>query len=222
MPMLRLLVVDDHAVFRAGLAMLLNAQPDLEVVGEAADGNQAIEKVREQKPDLVLMDLTMPSMDGIEATRRIKEVSPDTKILVLSMHEDEEYLLQVLKHGAAGYVAKKAADTELISAIHAVHRGEIFLHSSVTRAVLRGYLQDERDPAKKRATDGGTVSLSDREREVLRLIALGHTNQEIADMLLLSVKTVETHKARIKVKLGVERRSDLVRYAMKVNLIKPQ
>ena len=208
---IRLLIADDHAVLRAGLTTLLNAQPDIQVVAEAADGNETVAKTLEYAPDIVLMDITMPVITGSEATREIKKQMPETKVLVLTMHEDENYLYQMLNAGADSYVPKKAADTELLAAIRATYRGEHFIHSSMTDGLLsyaRGNTVDKTFDSHKKDL------LSQREKEVLRLLAMGYTNQQIADKLYLSVRTVETYKARLKEKLGAKGRADLVRYAM--------
>jgi len=208
---IKLLIADDHAVLRAGLTTLLNAQPDIQVVAQAADGKETVAKTLEYAPDIVLMDITMPGITGSEATREIKRQKPETKVLVLTMHEDENYLFQMLNAGADSYVPKKAADTELLAAIRATYRGEHFIHSSMTD----GLLSHARGNAVNQTFDSHKKDLlSQREKEVLRLLAMGHTNQQIADKLYLSVRTVETYKARLKEKLGAKGRADLVRYAM--------
>lgn len=215
---IRLFLADDHAVLRAGLRMLLDSQPDMCVVGEASDGEETVQACRDVQPDVVLMDISMPGINGIEATRALHRECPKARILVLTMHDDEAYLKQVLQAGGAGYVLKKAADTELLSAIRAVHRGEVFLYPSMAKVLVEELMQ-ARPALRPGGTHEATPNLSEREREVLRLIALGHTNQEIADTLYLSVKTVETHKARIMTKLGTRSRSELVRYAMQHGLV---
>ncbi len=216
MDKIKLLLADDHAVLRAGLKALFNAQPDMEVVAEAADGEEAVRKSQETAPDIVLMDITMPVMSGLKATQEIKSRNPAIKVLVLTMHEDESYLHQMLHAGADGYVPKKAADTELIAAIRATYRGEHFIHSSMTTGMVVELRHREMpSPAARRDEDG----LSEREREVLRFLAMGHTNQEIADMLYLSVKTVATYKARLKEKLQLQGRAELVRYAIQRGLL---
>lgn len=211
---IRLLVADDHAVLRAGLRVLLNAQPDMEVVGEAGDGQEAVCKARELKPDIVLLDITMPGKGGLEVIAEIIEENPGIKVLVLTMHDDESYLKKVLKSGASGYVLKKVADTELLSAIRSIARGEMFLDSSMARVLVSELFSKTSVTAENES-----VPLTEREKEVLRLIALGYTNQEIAAHLVLSIKTVETHKARIMDKLGLRKRSELVRYALKKGII---
>lgn len=217
MKKIRLLLADDHTVLRAGLRMLLNAQPDMEVVGEAVDGAEAVERALELKPDVVLMDITMGSMSGLAATREIKDRIPQTRVLVLTMHDDEEYLRQMLEAGATGYVLKRAADTELVVAIRAVQRGEVFLYPSFTRVLLGDLL-------RKRGIDSDSQQdsyelLSQRERQVLRLVALGYTSQQIADQLFLSVKTIETYRARLMEKLNLKGRAALVRYALRKGLL---
>ena len=215
MEKIRLLLADDHGVLRAGLKTLFSAQPDIEVVAEASDGDDAVRQSRETNPDIVLMDITMPGLNGLAATQKIKRQNPETKVLILTMHEDESYLHQAFRAGADGYVPKKAADTEVIAAIRATFRGEHFIHPSMTSSLVAGLRQREMPDTTTWQNDG----LSEREREVLRLLALGHTNQQIADTLYLSVKTVETYKSRLKEKLGCEGRAELVRYAIRMGLI---
>ncbi len=218
MSKMRLILVDDHAVLRAGLRMLLDSQPDMRVIGQAADGEEALRICRELRPDVVLMDISLPGLSGIEVTKALRRECPQIRILVLTMHDDEAYFKQVLQAGGSGYVLKRAADTELLSAIRAVHRGEVFLYPSMAKLLVEELLQ-AKPPAPVGGAREASTSLSGREKEVLRLIALGHTNQEIADALYLSVKTVETHKARIMTKLGTRSRSELVRYAMQHKLV---
>lgn len=213
---IKLLLADDHAVLRAGLKTLFNAQPDMEVVAEASDGREAVRKSLAVVPDIVLMDITMPGMGGLEATQEIKKQNPAIKVLVLTMHEDESYLHQMLHAGADGYLPKKAADTELADAIRATYRGEHFIHSSMT-AGLVDQLRDKEITGPQEAQKDSL--LSKREREVLRLLAMGYTNQQIADMIYLSIKTVETYKARLKDKLGLQGRAELVRYAIQTGLL---
>jgi two-component system response regulator NreC len=198
--------------------MLLSAQDDIEVVGEASDGRAAIERSVALKPDVVVMDITMKGMSGLEATQEITRRLGHTKVLVLTMHENEEYLRQMIEAGATGYVLKQAVDTELVVAIRAVHRGEVFLYSSFSR-VLLGELAQRDDKESVISQRDSYERLSQREREVLRLVALGHTNQEIADQLYLSVKTVETYRARVMDKLNLRSRSALVRYALQRGLL---
>lgn len=218
MEKIRLLVVDDHPVVRAGLRTLLGAQADMEVVGEADDGAMAIAYAQRLKPDVVVMDIAMEGMNGLVATREIRKRLPQTKVLVLTMHENEEYLRQMLEAGATGYVLKQAVDTELAVAIRAVQRGEVYLYSSFTRVLLADLVQKEEEEEESAEQDSYDL-LSPREREVLRMVALGYTNQQIADQLYLSVKTVETYRARLMEKLELRSRSALVRYALRRGLL---
>lgn len=213
---IKVLLVDDHAVLRAGLKALLNAQPDIEVVGEAADGEEAIYQGARLCPDVVVMDITMPRRGGLEATQDLKRRNPKIKVLVLTMHEDEAYLRQMLRAGADSYVPKKAADTELLESIRATYRGEHFIHSSMTAGLVAEVRADVPDGGEEKHDSSG---LSERETEVLCLLAVGHTNQEIADRLYLSIKTVETYKSRLKEKLGIKGRAQLVRYAVNMGLL---
>ena len=201
MPKIRVLIADDHAVLRSGLKVLLQTQAGIEVVGEAADGHEAINKTAELRPDVLLLDITMPGLGGLEALKTIKETVPATVILVLTMHEDEGYLLQALKMGASGYIPKKAADNELINAIRMVHRGEVFIYPSLTRVLVEEMFHG--GAGEKQIVAAEHLRLSQREREVLTLVAQGYTNQQIADRLYLSVKTVETYKARVMEKLNL-------------------
>lgn len=210
---IRILLADDHAVLRAGLRALLAAQDDLEVVGEASDGAEAIRLCQALRPDVVVMDIGMPGVSGIDATARIKRDLPGTKVLILSMHDDRGYLRQVLRVGASGYVLKKAADTELLAAIRAAARGEVFLDPTLAKALVDEVMEPK-------AAGGEAPALSDREREVLRLLAHGHTNQQVADRLCISVKSVETYKARLMEKLGLKGRAELVRHALQHGLLK--
>jgi DNA-binding NarL/FixJ family response regulator len=217
MDKIRLLLADDHAVLRSGLRMLLDAQPDMEVVGEAADGGEAVRTALESRPDVVLMDVAMTGESGLEATRRIKQRAPEIRILVLSMYDDESYLRRALEAGASGYALKRAADTDLLSAIRAVARDEMYLHPALTRVLVGDLLR--RDLSAPQSAGRDAPHLSERELEVLRLVALGHTNQEIADALYLSVKTVESYKGRLMEKLGLRGRAALVRYAVEAGLL---
>lgn len=216
MKKIRALLADDHAVLRAGLRLLLDAQADMEVVGEASTGDQAVAQAKKLAPDVVLLDITMSGPDGLDAVRRIKEDNPEVKVLALTMHDDESYLRQVLGGGGSGYVLKRVADTELLSAIRAVHRGGTYLHPAHAHLLLKGTGEDE-EP--QNAKTGGTDILSDREQQVLKLVALGYTNRQIANKLFLSVKTVESYRARMQNKLGIKGRAELVRYALRVGLL---
>lgn len=205
----RVLLADDHAILRAGLAMLVRVQPDLEVVGEAADGVEALEKIRKVHPDIVILDLTMPRMNGFDTLREIVRDVPHVKVLVLTMHDDPAYGRSLLAAGALGYVTKKAADRELLTAIRAVREGRQFVDLTQAEAMLP---RAARLPAPREL-------LSQREEQVLSLVARGFTHQETADHLALSIKTVETYLSRLTTKLGVRRRADLVRYAMETGIL---
>jgi two-component system response regulator NreC len=209
---IRILLADDHTVLRAGLRALLAAEADLEVVGEASEGGEAIRLTATLRPDVVVMDIGMPGIGGIDATARIKRDLPAVKVLILSMHDDRGYLRQVLRAGASGYVLKRAADTDLLAAIRAAARGDVFLDPALAKSLVEEVIAPA--PAQ------GEPALSDREREVLRLIAHGHTNQQVADRLCISVKSVETYKARLMEKLGLKGRAELVRYALQHGLLK--
>jgi two-component system response regulator NreC len=217
MQKIRLLIVDDHPVVRAGLRTFLAAQTDMEVVGEAVDGAAGVQAAEMLKPDVVIMDITMGGMDGLAATRLIRDRVPSSKVLVLTMHDSEEYLRRMLEIGATGYVLKKAANTELAVAIRAVYRGEIFVYPSFTRVLLGGTLASQEAPNAGGSSTAET--LSQREGQVLRLLALGYTNRQIAERLYLSTRTVETYRARIMEKLNLKTRVALVRYAMEKGLL---
>jgi two-component system response regulator NreC len=216
MDKIRVLLADDHAVLRAGLRLLLNSQDDMEVVGEAATGAQAVAQARQLHPDIVLLDITMSGADGLEAVRDIKEDNPNTKVLALTMHDDESYLRHVLEAGGSGYVLKRSADTELLSAIRAVSQGGTFLHREHAKALLEPTVEAEE--SEEKGTDSYDL-LSDREQQVLKLLALGHTNKQTAEKLFISVKTVETYRARVREKLGLRGRAALVRYALQRGLL---
>lgn len=214
MEKIRLLLVDDHDIVRAGLRMLFRAEPDIDIVGEASDAHEALEAVDELKPDVVLMDVAMPGMSGIEATRRIKDTHPDTAVLALTMHEDEQYFFEMLNAGASGYVPKRAAPDDLVSAIHVVSQGDVFIYPSLAKLLVKDFLQ--------RAESGSasqTEELTPREREVLTYIAEGLTNREIAHELIISVKTVDRHRENIMRKLNLHNRVELVKYAIEKGLI---
>ncbi len=209
----RILIADDHGVLRAGLRALLNAEPDVEVVGEAADGHETLRLVRDLEPDVVLLDLSMPGPGGIEVTRQVKRVLPDTRVLILTVHEDESLLREAIQAGAAGYIIKRAVESELINAIRAVWRGDVYIHPAMTRVLLK-------DVAPARAPDEPPAEpLTPRESEVLQLIAQGYTNRQIAEKLTISVRTVETHRANLMDKLGLRSRVELVRYAREHGLL---
>jgi two-component system response regulator NreC len=213
---IRIFLADDHAVLRAGLKSLLNSEPDMEVVGEAGDGETCVQEAAQIQPDVILLDLNMPHCNGLEALVELRRQAPGSRVLVLTMHDDAGYLRQVLASGGAGYVLKQAADTELLSAIRTVYNGGVFLHPSHTKILFEDALPA---PSPTPPTDAPLARLSDRELEVLRLIVFGHTNKEIADTLYLSVKSVETYKARLMEKLGLNSRAALVRFALEHGLL---
>jgi len=214
-PKIRVLIADDHAVLRTGLRMLLDAQSDMHVVGEAADGAEAVNRAAELHPDVVLLDLSMPGPPGTAVIERLVRLSPSPRVLVMTMHDDPAYLGAALHAGASGYVVKKAADVELLTAIRVVHRGGTFVN--LTRPGEEGAADQSHPP---RATaPRPAVPLSRREVDVLRLLAQGHTNQEAARQLTLSVKTVETHRKRLTDKLGLKSRAELYRFAVEARLL---
>jgi DNA-binding NarL/FixJ family response regulator len=205
--MMRIVLAEDHKTVREGIKMLVNAQNDMEVVGEAGDGAAAIKSVRDKHPDVIVMDISMPEMNGLKATRKLKAEFPDVKILTLTRHSDDSFLEQLIGAGASGYILKQSAPAELINAIRTVGGGNAYLDSSLTEKVMGGFLS--------RSLRGDRRSeVSDREMEVLRLIALGYSNKEIGTRLELSVKTVEAHKANAMRKLNMRGRIDIVRYAI--------
>jgi DNA-binding NarL/FixJ family response regulator len=206
----RILLADDHAVVRKGFRLILETQPDMEVVGEASNGRDAVALAEQFKPDIVVMDVSMPELSGIEATRRVMDVSPRTRVLALSMHKDSVYVREILRAGAKGYLLKDAADGDLLSAVRAVARGEGYLSPAVSEAVLSDYRRHVTNPVDL---------LTSREREVLQMIAEGKTNKDIANSLKLSVYTVEAHRGRIMEKLNLHNTGDIVRFALRNGLI---
>ncbi len=206
---LRIFLADDHAVVREGLKSLVNAQPDMEVVGEAGDGRLTWKRAKQLQPDVVVMDISMPELNGVQATERLKEDCPEVRVLALTVHEDASYLRQLLQAGASGYVLKRGAAEELIHAIRIVAAGGVYLDPSLAGRVVSRYIG-------RQAPDGSSQrgDLSERETEVLRLIAMGYSNKEIAAQLGISVRTVETYKTRLMVKLDLRSRADIVRYAL--------
>ena len=208
---MRLLVADDHGIMRGGLRLLLDRQPDMEVVAEAADGIEAVELALRVRPDLCILDVAMPRMTGLQATVEIRAQAPEIAVLVLSMHDDERYLFEALQAGAAGYVLKREADQALVEAVRAVSRGEPFMTNAAERSLIREWMDDD--------SSGPVEPLTLREREVLKLIAEAHTNRAIGELLHLSEKTVESHRANLLRKLGMRDRVELVRYAIRRGLI---
>ena len=208
---IRVVLVDDHAILRSGLRRVLDAEPDIEVVGEAESAERAVFEAIANKPDVVVMDLVMPGKSGIEGMPAVLQAVPDVKVLVLSMQDDPRYVREAFEVGAAGYVLKEAADTEVVGALRAVAAGERYVHPTLGARLVAA----EAEERKRAEAD----PLSEREREVLRLLALGHTNQEIAKMLYISVRTAETHRAHIMQKLRLSSRAELVRYALENGLI---
>jgi two-component system response regulator NreC len=207
------MIVDDHAIVRAGLRALLFEEAAFDLVGEAAGGYEALELVEKTKPDVLILDLSMPDLDGISVTRKIKPNFPDLKILILTLHEDEALLKEAIKAGAAGYILKRAAEAELISAIRTILRGDLYVDPSM----VRGLLEESRQVQVKQSDQ--TESLTPRETEILRLIVEGYTNRQIGQELNISIRTVEGHRANISDKLGLHSRVELVRYARKTGLI---
>lgn len=214
MSKIRLILVDDHAVVRSGIRMLLEAQADIEIVGEADSGKKAIKLVAEHRPDVVLMDVQMPDMNGIEATEKIKELNEETAVLALTMYENDQYFFEMLKAGASGYVPKRAAPDELVNAIRTVQRGNVYLYPTMATLLVQNYLGEGESEE-----DDSLDALTPREKEVLVLIAEGLTNPEIADKLVISVKTVDRHRENIMGKLNMHSRIDLVKYAIRKGLI---
>ncbi len=210
---MRVLIADDHGIVRSGIRLLLERQVDVEVVAEAGDGVEAFERSLAERPDLCILDVAMPRMTGLQAAREIKKHLPDTHVLMLSMHDDERYLFEALKAGASGYVLKREADQDLVAAIRAVDRGDPFLTNAAERSLVRAWMNDE--------STGPREPLTPREEEVVKLIAEAHTNAQIAQVLHLSEKTVESHRGNVLRKLGMRDRVELVRYAIRRGLVEP-
>ena len=209
---MKVLIADDHGIVRSGLRMLLERQMDIEVIGEAADGAQARDMAIRERPDLAILDVKMPKLTGLQATREIRAQAPDVAVLILSMYDDERYLFEALKAGASGYVLKAQADSDLLDAVRAVERGEPFLTPEAQRALIKDVLGE---------SSSRDEELTPREQEVVKLVAEAHTNREIAEVLHLSEKTVESHRARVLQKLGMRDRVELVRYAIRRGLVEP-
>jgi len=211
---IRVLVVDDHTIVRDGICALLALAGDIEVVGEAANGSEALKMVKELEPDVVLMDITMPIMDGLEATRRIHKEFPRIRVLALTQYDDKEYVFPVIEAGASGFISKVAASLELTSGIRSIYQGDSYLSPSVARLLIEDYQRGEgrviREPYEQ---------LTDRERDVLKLVAEGHTTKEVADILVVSPRTVEGHKTNFMAKLGIHNRTELIKYALRKGII---
>lgn len=212
---IRVVLADDHRMMREGIRALLEREDDIEVVGEAADGREAVSLATQLRPDVVVMDVSMPLLNGIEATRQIRRNCPHTRVLTLTVHENEDYVAQLLVAGASGYIIKRAGGDELVNAIRAVHRGEVFLHPSIAQVVIQDYVRRLQAGKGLSAQD----VLTDREREILQLIAEGYTNREIADLLHLSIKTVQNHRSNIMHKLDLHDRGELIKYAIQQGII---
>ena len=218
MDTIRVMIADDHAILRAGLRSLLALQEDMELIAEAIDGQDAVSKAEQNKPDVLLMDITMPGMNGIEALKHVRKVSPESRVLILTMHDDHAYLRSVLAAGGSGYLVKRAADTELLAAIRTVHQGRSYIDVGLDNNQLQAVLDNE----KQETTDAGGRSLdtlSERERQVLELVALGYTHKEVGEELSVSVKTVETYRSRLSEKLGLRSRAELVKFALDRGLL---
>ncbi|CUU58351.1 DNA-binding response regulator, NarL/FixJ family, contains REC and HTH domains [Parafrankia irregularis] len=213
---IRILLADDHALVRRGVRLILDSEPDLTVVAEAADGAEAIERARAEQPDLAILDIAMPRMTGLQAARELSRALPDVRILILTMYDNEQYFFAALRAGASGYVLKSVADRDLVEACRAAVRGEAFLYPGAVNALIRDYLE------RAAAGDPGTGRvITDREDEVLKLVAEGHSSRQIADILFISVKTVERHRSNLLQKLGLRDRLELTRYAIRAGLIEP-
>ncbi|MFD6281382.1 response regulator [Streptomyces sp. NPDC060209] len=212
----RILLADDHALVRRGVRLILDGEPDLQVVAEAGDGAEAIEMAREERPDLAVLDIAMPRLTGLQAARELSRVMPELRILMLTMYDNEQYFFEALKAGASGFVLKSVADRDLVEACRAAMRDEPFLYPGAVTALIRNYLD--------RVREGGDVpdrAITEREEEILKLVAEGHSSKEIANMLVISVKTVERHRANLLQKLGLRDRLELTRYAIRAGLIEP-
>ncbi|MDF6017474.1 response regulator transcription factor [Streptomyces sp. JH34] len=215
-PKTRILLADDHALVRRGVRLILDGEPDLQVVAEAGDGAEAIEMARSEQPDLAVLDIAMPRLTGLQAARELSRIMPGLRILMLTMYDNEQYFFEALKAGASGFVLKSVADRDLVEACRAAMRDEPFLYPGAVTALIRNYLD--------RVRDGGDVpdrAITEREEEILKLVAEGHSSKEIAGMLVISVKTVERHRANLLQKLGLRDRLELTRYAIRAGLIEP-
>ncbi len=220
----RILIADDHDVVRSGLRALLHSFPDFAVIAEAADGEEAVQLAMERKPDVILMDISMPRLDGIEATTQIMEQQPDARVVILSVHEDEEYVRRILKAGARGYVLKNARRKEIAQAVRSALSGDRFFSPGISRIIVNGYIKRsaESPSGQQQPETQGDQRLTKRELEILGLIANGLTNKQIADQLFLSFRTVNTHRTNIMQKLDIHDTAGLVRHAMSLGLVKPE
>lgn len=214
---IKVMLVDDHAIVREGLRAILALSPDIEVVGEAGDGREALDRAKAAAPDIVIMDISMPGMDGLEATKRLTKDFPEAKVLVLSQHDNDRYVLPILQAGASGYVLKRSIGAELVAAVRAVHTGECYLPPRIAQTVLQYF---RKRPEEGQAEEEISL-LTEREREVLKLVVEGNTSQAIADMLFVSKRTVMCHRANIAAKLNIHNRTELIRYAIRTGIIEP-
>ncbi|MFI1731597.1 response regulator [Streptomyces acidicola] len=212
----RILLADDHALVRRGVRLILDSEPDLTVIAEADNGAEALTQARTHRPDLAILDIAMPRLTGLQAARELSRTEPDLRILILTMYDNEQYFFEALAAGASGYVLKSVADRDLVEACRATMRGEPFLYPGAVNALIRNYLDLAREGRALPAR-----AITDREEEILKLVAEGHTSQEIADLLVISPKTVERHRANLLQKLGLKDRLELTRYAIRVGLIEP-
>jgi two-component system, NarL family, response regulator NreC len=210
---IRVIIADDHTIVRSGLRLLLEAEPDIDVIGEALDGSEALELIEKHQPDVVLMDIAMPGMDGMKATRQIKSRWPQIQVLVLTMHRSDEYFFEMLKAGASGYILKGAETSDLIHAVRVVGRGEVFLYPTIAQRLVKDYLQFVQ------WGEGTGSSLSPREKEILRLLGEGYSTKEIAETLVLSQSTVHSHRSNLMNKLGLSNRRELIQYARRRGLV---
>ncbi|MGB1583852.1 MAG: response regulator [Solirubrobacterales bacterium] len=208
---MKVMIADDHGIVRSGITLLLERQPDIDVIGEAGDGAEALQLAIDRRPDVAILDISMPKLTGLQAAREIKQQAPEVNVLLLSMHDDERYLYEALRVGAGGYVLKRAADQDLVRAVRAVNDGEPFLTDDAQRSLVKAWMESGEEPRRDKLTD--------RELEVVKLIAEAHTNKQIAAILGLSEKTVESHRSNILNKLGMSDRVELVRYAVRRGLI---
>ncbi|MFJ8579646.1 response regulator [Micromonospora sp. NPDC093277] len=212
----RILLADDHALVRRGVRLILDNEPDLTVVAETADGAEAIARARDERPDLAILDIAMPRLTGLQAARELSRLLPDMRILILTMYDNEQYFFEALRAGASGYVLKSVADRDLVEACRAAVRGEPFLYPGAVNALIRNYLE-----RVAKGEDQPGRAITDREEEVLKLVAEGHSSKQIADLLFISLKTVERHRANLLQKLGLRDRLELTRYAIRAGLIEP-